>query len=160
MKYILALIVMLAFSARAETNTNTTPDLSVEIASILSGVHQAGSEIYTASKEAIVKSIDFVSEQTPLVVKEFLRWKLLYHFIWITIFVIVSAAIVGGGRKLYNYGQTLNYYKEDCVGISYFIRYCGYLLAIISISHNAFPIAKILYAPRVYLLEYVLNVVK
>lgn len=41
---------------------------------MLKGANDASGEIYGAGKIGIVKAVDFVTEQAPLVVQEFLTW--------------------------------------------------------------------------------------
>ena len=63
-------------SAAVKTNLTVQTTLNDVVIDILRGAKSAGSEIYAASKSAITQAVDFTMEQTPIVVKEFLHWKL------------------------------------------------------------------------------------
>lgn len=52
-----------------------TTNLNQVLIEILSGVKSAGGEVFVASKDAVRKSVDFVSEQAPDVVREFCVWR-------------------------------------------------------------------------------------
>lgn len=75
----------IAIAVGAPTNINQV------LVEILSGTRDAAKEIYGASKKAIHKSIDFVGEQTPDIIKQFLMWRFVSAAIWAVVWLIVSA---------------------------------------------------------------------
>lgn len=158
--------------------TNTTQIVSAEaqetlngvLIDMLKGVKTASGEIYDASRTGITKAVDFAMEQAPLVVQEFLKWKMAEAIISLIFWVIVGIGIYLSYRvckkqiKLNN----LDEFSYIIPGIAAFF-YC-FLLLIGSSGggrHGDFgPVAniktivKVNVAPRVYLIEYVSDTIK
>jgi hypothetical protein len=85
--------------AKTTAHTIVATNLNEVVISMLQGVKTASGEIYDASKTAIIKSVDFASEQAPLVVKEFLHWKMAQAVIYAIIWIIPSLAFFWFARK-------------------------------------------------------------
>ena len=135
--------------ASGETNLQSV------VVDILRGAKNASGEIYQASKAAIVKSVDFAVEQTPLVVKEFLHWRMAQAIIYIVIGLVACGFTLWLAQLL----MTSVEKDSDCEGVmvAWMVRVvCGIVLIAI-VSVNAMTITKICIAPRVYLIEYVVS---
>jgi len=151
--------------AKTTAHTIVATNLNEVVTSMLQGVKTASGEIYDASKTAIIKSVDFASEQAPLVVKEFLHWKMAQAVIYAIIWIIPSLAFFWFARKARllaksdkipeNDKYTTD--KGDLAGWKWFFRIVGIILLMINLSINGMTITQILVAPRVYLIEYVVN---
>jgi hypothetical protein len=137
-------------TAREAVQTN----LNEVIVDILRGVKTAGGEVYQASKTAITKSVDFTMEQAPLVVKEFLAWKVAeavgYLLIWIA---IVSLSLWISHKIL----KSADGNPGDEWFFGWVIRVSSILALIAALGINGMKITKVLVAPRVYLIEYVVD---
>ena len=180
--FITSLVSMLAFTAlptfAAETNKTVLEQVAqdVKVASgytnlnevivdMLKGVKVASGEVYSASKTAITKSVDFTIEQTPLVVKEFLTWRMVSSCVWGVVWILVAGIFFLISYKLTLYmpkADTRSSYgdpsEHNVVGFFKWITLViGMVLIIISIATNGKTIAKIKVAPRVYLIEYVVD---
>ena len=167
MKYIYLIFFSLALAASAyaakptvlEQAKNTakqtvSTNLNEAIVDILRGVKGAGGEIYAASKSAITKSIDFTMEQAPLVVKEFLHWKMAEAIIWMVSVIISAIVAFYFAHRIHKWALE---YDEDLIMVSWFIRAIACATIIAAIGTNGMTITKIAVAPRVYLIEYVVD---
>jgi hypothetical protein len=116
--------------------TNTQETVNSILIDVLKGVKDAGSEMYATSKVGLAKAVDFAMEQAPIVVQEFLSWKMgdaIFNCIFYSIGVIILlGAIIWLKKKL---------------GLA--------VASMIPIKDNIETIIKIKLAPRVYILEYV-----
>ena len=157
----------------ANTSTNSPSTNSVSetlndaVIGILNGVKGASGEIYQASKTAITKSIDFTMEQAPLVVKEFLRWKISEAIIYMVLWSVPALFLFWIARKLNLYSLTDNVPKSDryvadkkdyAIG-KWIIRSVGIIIVLCVVGNYGMTITKIAVAPRVYLIEYVVNTI-
>ena len=155
-------IVETAQQAIASTNINGV------VVDILRGVKDAGSEIYGTTKSTIAKAVEFTVEQAPLVVQEFLRWKLAESIMWIFLsFIPVALLFYTSSRAdtMMNLestpdtdGRVID--KSDCFLAKWITRIVAILILTFAIGINGFTILKISLAPRVYLIEYVADSVK
>ena len=177
MKYLLSLLALLTITFTmpafaADTGTNQTAleqvtatakqtvatNLNEVIVDILRGVKTAGGEVYTASKTAIIKSVDFTMEQAPFVVKEFVAWQIARSVVWICICVAIAILFLWVAKKLINHATDTQNDNEDFIA-GWIIRICCILMIIISFGVNGMRITKVVVAPRVFLIEYVVDVI-
>jgi hypothetical protein len=129
---------------------------------ILKGTRDAGHDIYAASKETIVKAVDFAQEQAPLVVQEFIKWKFCEALLQCVCSVFIMFVILYFLHKL-NKHRIRGVLKNDpdqsfgsavvMVIISFFM--C--ILVIPSAYCSLESIIKIKVAPRIYLIDFVTN---
>ena len=147
--------------------SNATPTINSVMIEILSGTKDAAKEIYGASKEAIHKSIDFVGEQAPDVIKQFLTWRFTYAAIWSCIWLAVASVIFFFSYKLMKFQQKCaadgrknsDDHAVSCVFKWIFILVaCGFIIG--GVGTNAFEMAKIKVAPKVYIIEYVVGLIQ
>jgi len=137
--------------------TNTQETVNTILIDVLKGVKETGSELYAAGKTGVAQAVDFALQQTPLVVQEFLSWKMgdaIFNCIFYSIGVIILlGAIIWLKKKL----EKLEPYEPEVVIYSLTIVFCiGLAVAsMIPIKDNIETIIKIKLAPRVYILEYV-----
>lgn len=147
---------------KATVTTTTINDVVVDI---LQGAKAVGSDIYQSSKATISKAVDFTIEQTPLVVTEFLHWKLaqsIIYFVALLIPVILLLFIARALRKKSESADIPNKSRYDTdkgdyiIGV-WAIRLAALLLLTLNLTFQGLTITKILVAPRVYLIEYVVD---
>jgi hypothetical protein len=137
--------------------TNTQETVNSILIDVLKGVKDAGSEMYATSKVGLAKAVDFAMEQAPIVVQEFISWKMgdaIFNCIFYSIGVIILlGAIIWLKKKL----EKLESYEPEVVIYSLTLVLCiGLAVAsMIPIKDNIETIIKIKLAPRVYILEYV-----
>lgn len=173
--YLLTLSLFTATSFLTAATTNQTAlekttanlkqavatNLNEVIVDILRGVRSASGEVYQASKTAIVKSVDFTMEQTPLVVQEFLKWKLTEAAIWFVVWCLVAGGAFFFAYRIKKYLEKGTAYTTDeWMGLQWVLNIAACLILIVSIGVNGMTIAKISVAPRVYLIEYVVDTIK
>lgn len=108
---------------------------------------------------------DFIAEEAPLVLQEFVHWKIAEHSFWLAVGVgIVLAAWLVGGRLLVKSRQ-LDPHSYDperdfaMIG-SWFLRIGGAIGGTIVSLFQAFYLLQIIVAPRVYLLEWAMQRVR
>jgi hypothetical protein len=143
-------------------------NLNEVVIGILQGVKSAGGEIYSASKTAIVQSVDFAKEQAPLVVKEFLHWKLAEAIIWLAIWSVPAFTLFWFARKCRIRAESDDVPahdrhttdKTDFTAGKWILRTIGLIILTISLGMNAMTITKIAIAPRVFLIDYVVSTIQ
>lgn len=135
---------------------------------MLSGVKDAGHEIYGASKEIIHKSVDFVQEQAPDVVKQFLTWQFFHALIWACIWLAIAGVLYFLAYKLKQYQPKASTKEsQDAPSDHAFVVFFKWItimaasfLIIIGVGTESFEMVKIKVAPKVYIIEYVVNLVQ
>jgi hypothetical protein len=180
-KHVIVALVLSAFTIHAATNpivnqvVQVTKDAAVAAVNsetvqvaktnlnsvmidILSGVRDAGKEIYGASKDAIRSSVNFAQEQAPLVVKEFLRWHMARAVLYAIGFFIPSYFILYFARKLYKYAKEQD--SGDAYGVSAILSAIGLAFFIFGVGSQLMTVTKIAIAPKVYIIEYVVDTIQ
>ena len=61
----------------------------------LEKAQQVGGEVYSATKDGIIKAVDFAKEQIPDVVRELMVWEFSYHLIWAIVGVLACVIALG-----------------------------------------------------------------
>ena len=137
--------------------TNTQETINTILLDVLKGAKEVGSEIYSAGKAGLIQAVDFAMQQAPLVVQEFLSWKMSEAIINLIFFgaafVIAFCFFVFLIKKANEY-----IHSEAIVAIG--LGMVGTLVIMISLLFNFIKpdiqtIMKIKLAPRVYIIEYV-----
>ena len=144
-------------NALAANSTN----INEAIVDILRGAKNAGGEIYAASKTAITKSVDFTMEQAPLVVQEFLYLQIAYALRWFLTFTLIAGLCMYASRLLKKNYEKINAYdmQEMATVFKWVLGFVAAIIMIANISTNGMTVAKVIVAPRVYLIEYVVDTV-
>jgi hypothetical protein len=139
--------------------TNTQETVNSILIDVLKGVKDAGSEMYATSKVGLAKAVDFAVEQAPIVVQEFLSWKMgeaIFNVVAYTIAAIVLFCIT---RFFFKKIKDTNInYPEEIVPLGLGFLFCSAVFCLIifhQLKPNIETIIKIKLAPRVYILEYV-----
>lgn len=178
------MIMLSAYSDDNNTSTNLSnvnstnklvtiqSTLNDVVIDILRGAKTASSEVYSASKSAVIASIDFAKEQVPDVVDQFIRWKLFETIVnivgWIifVIFVLyISKKITQWTDKfrekhpdeLHHY-RDITYYEVGMTG-KWVTRIIAIVIIVTNVWGNGMIISKILVAPKVFLIEYVVDTI-
>ena len=137
--------------------TNTQETINTILLDVLKGAKEVGSEIYSAGKAGLIQAVDFAMQQAPLVVQEFLSWKMSEAIINLIFFgaafVIAFCFFVFLIKKANKY-----IHSEAIVAIG--LGMVGTLVIMISLLFNFIKpdiqtIIKLKLAPRVYIIEYV-----
>lgn len=132
-------------------------NLNMVLVDILSGVRSAGSEVYGASKHAINSSLEFVQKETPEVIEQFLKWRLLRHACIVIAFIILMVCC------FLTFRHCDKNEHEDPSGFLWIGKYVFRILfvgfLIFGVGCNVMEIGKILVAPKVYMIEYVIDTV-
>lgn len=143
-------------------NETIETNLNQVVVEILTGARAASKDIYNASKEAVGKTVDFVSEQAPIVVDEFLKWQCAKAIIWGIIAVVISSILFGLCRKFHKYGSDKENYRNEELAFS--LKWVSFTIAciimIVGLGVNAATVVKIKVAPRVYMIDYVVDSIK
>jgi len=140
--------------------TNTQETVNSILIDVLKGVKDASSEMYATSKVGLAKAVDFAVEQAPIVVQEFLSWKMgeaIFNVIAYTIAAIVLFSVLRFLLKKIKEAD-MNSSPEEIVPIGLGFLFCSVVFCLIiftQLKPNIETIIKIKLAPRVYILEYV-----
>jgi hypothetical protein len=165
--------VVSSTNSAAVTSTNSTfatakTTINDEVVLILQGVNKAGGDIYNASKSAITQAVDFTAKETPIVVTEFLHWKLaeavIYFVAWCipVFFLFYVASRMGKRAKSPEVPENDKHVadKSDYTIGKWIFSGVALILLMINVMNYGMTITKICVAPRVYLIEYVVNAVQ
>lgn len=137
--------------------TNTQETINTILLDVLKGAKEVGSEIYSAGKAGLIQAVDFAMQQAPLVVQEFLSWKMgqaVFNCIFYGIgAAILLSVIIWAKKKMKEAGS------YDDIIVAYTLIFMFSIAALISlmfpIKENIDTIIKIKLAPRVYIIDYV-----
>ena len=138
--------------------TNNQETINTILIDVLKGVKETGSELYAAGKAGVAQAVDFALQQAPLVVQEFLSWKMSEAIINLIFFgvgtVILLFCLVFLLKK-----AKKNIENDAIVPIFFGTAFTVIVLMMLfgTIKNNIQTIAKIKLAPRVYIIEYVTN---
>jgi hypothetical protein len=180
MKYlstILAFSLFIVASANAISITNSTlaevkqtaiTNLNQVVIEVLQSGRAAGSEIYAASKEAIIQSVDFVKSQAPEVFREFILWHLGTAILWFlivgcsSIFLLFASHVANRRSKDPSLPDQHDTFvcKNDFTLIKWVLRTVAFVVLMANLGINGTQIVKISVAPRIYLIEYVVNTIQ
>jgi len=145
----------------------TKATINDAVIDILHGVKAGSGEIYQASKTAITKAVDFTMEQTPLVVNEFLHWKMGEAVFYLVIWSLPAFVVLFIARAFNKRSQSADVPKEDRYKtdqndyaiLKWVCRGIALIIFMVTLSNYGPTIMKIAVAPRVYLIEYVVSTV-
>ncbi len=140
---------------------------------ILRGAKSAGAEVYNASKSAVVASVDFAKNQVPDVVEQFIKWKITERVVYVIGWLVVACFLYVVSRKIKvwsdkfciehpdelhdRYGNLTQY--ETGIFLKWATRVGAIAIITFNIWFNGMTIAKILIAPKVFLIEYVVDTI-
>ena len=149
------------------TGTGVKATINDAVIDILHGAKTASGEIYQASKTAITKAVDFTIEQAPLVVKEFIHWKLAEAIIYALAWAIPAFILLYIARVFKKRSESADVPKEDRFKtdqndysiLKWCFRVAALIMLTINLTTHGLTITKICVAPRVYLIEYVVSTV-
>ena len=136
--------------------TNNQETINTILIDVLKGVKEAGSELYAVGKAGVAQAVDFALQQAPLVVQEFLSWKMSEAIINLIFFgigtVIMLFCLSFLLKKAKKYSD-----HEEIVPIFFATAFTVIVLIFLlrNIKNDIQTIAKIKLAPRVYIIEYV-----
>jgi hypothetical protein len=139
--------------------TNTQETVNSILIDVLKGVKDAGSEMYATSKVGLAKAVDFAVEQAPIVVQEFLSWKMGEAIFNVALYTIAAIVLFCITRFFFKKIKDTNInYPEEIVPLGLGFLFCSAVFCLIifhQLKPNIETIIKIKLAPRVYILEYV-----
>ena len=139
--------------------TNTQETINSILIDVLKGVKDAGSEMYATSKVGLAKAVDFAVEQAPIVVQEFLSWKMGEAIFNVALYTIAAIVLFCITRFFFKKIKDTNInYPEEIVPLGLGFLFCSAVFCLIifhQLKPNIETIIKIKLAPRVYILEYV-----
>lgn len=188
--YLFLVLFLFAYPALAQTNsaTNAPVTLKGELAhaqqlvatnasqimvEILTGVKNEGGKIYTGTKEALGQAYETVKKETPEVIREFMLWRMMHHGIWMVTFIVLAGIAFYWSRRFkklaeacppptenrYGHGYT-DHGKSAFQAAQYVLVAVTSLILLFGVFNNAYPMLKIAVAPRVYIIEYVVDTVQ
>ncbi len=145
----------------------TKATINDAVIDILHGVKTGSGEIYQASKTAITKAVDFTVEQAPLVVSEFLHWKLAEAVIYLVAWSIPAFILLAIARAFNLRSKSADVPKEDRYKtdqndyaiLKWVFRAVALICLTFTLTSYGMVVTKILVAPRVYLIEYVVSTI-
>jgi hypothetical protein len=145
----------------------TKATINDAVIDILHGVKAGSGEIYQASKTAITKAVDFTMEQAPIVVNEFLHWKMAEAIIYLVAWSIPAIILLCIARAFNKRSNSADVPKEDRYKtdqndyaiLKWIFRSVALVFLTLTLVNYGMTVVKIAVAPRVYLIEYVVSTV-
>ena len=136
--------------------TNTQETVNTILIDVLKGVKETGSELYAAGKTGVAQAVDFALQQTPLVVQEFLSWKMSEAIINLIFFGVATVIMLFCLVFLLKKAKK-NIENDAIVPIFFgtFFTVIALIFLLRNIKNDIQTIAKIKLATRVYIIEYV-----
>lgn len=148
----------------AENNTNSIPtSVDQAVIEILTGVKSAGAEIYSTSKIAAAQSVDFLKSEAPDVFRQFLIVHMIRNICYLLTFASISIVFFFLANKLNKYANDpeLRCSERDNAGAFKIVcLILGTTILIVNFSVNVPDIFTIWLAPKIYMIEYVVNHVR
>ena len=136
--------------------TNNQETINTILIDVLKGVKETGSELYAAGKAGVAQAVDFALQQAPLVVQEFLSWKMSEAIINLIFFGVGTVILLF--CLIFLLKKAKKNIENDAIVPIFF----GTLFTVITliallnnIKKDIQTIVKIKRAPRVYIIEYV-----
>jgi FtsH-binding integral membrane protein len=136
--------------------TNNQETINTILIDVLKGVKETGSELYAAGKAGVAQAVDFALQQAPLVVQEFLSWKmseaiinLIFFGIGTVIMLFCLVFLLKKAKKNIDNDGIVPIFFGTCFTVIVLIALLG------SIKKEIQTVVKIKLAPRVYIIEYV-----
>lgn len=145
-------ILSLAFSVLHAEEAKPQRDYKEEALSLIIDKARQYSE---AGEMAVGKAIDLAQQEAPEVIKEYLTWKFI-EAAWIPACMLFVAACLAG-VFFYCFKQE---YKYDGHHISMVFSVTFGIMALIVFACNIMKPVQIAVAPRVYLMDQVISVLK
>ena len=124
---------------------------------------EKGEELAQFMMDTLKDSKDFVMEQAPDVIQQFIAWKTCQHGMLVVLFVVLSLVLVCVMRWAWRYaGKEMNevdrpLFRFLAVGCAGGGGSVGFVVGTIL---NLFWFVEVLVAPKVYLLEWAASVLK
>ena len=121
-------------------------------------------EAVDITKQGILKGVEVLQEQCPLLVKEILRWEFAVSLLWCMVGVIFFIITTCFTIMLWKKWMGSDDWKKDCPddGLRQMIGFVNLLFFVpwvCVICHNI-EWLKIIIAPRLFLVEYVTQLIK
>jgi len=164
---VLALLALSTVSTFAQTNA--TPDVATTVkqtvstninqvmVEILSGVKDASGEAYKFSKKELGQGYDFLKKEAPQVLEEFLKWQVAKSIIYIIIAFAVACILYYVTVRIGRYADG-SYGDETLHALKWMVRLAAIAMFIAVTTKHGMTVTKIAVAPRVYIIQYVMDV--
>ncbi len=110
-------------------------------------------------QEGILRAVELMETEAPLVVKELLRWHFAISLIWFLIPMCVAIVMASYLKKMWAWAISV---ADDTEGLSIIGGTVYTIVAgiLISVGLSTTNWLQILVAPRLFLIEYIANMVK
>lgn len=108
----------------------------------------------------VKQGADFVSEQAPLFIQEFITYKIWFYSFWIIMSVVISIICAFIFRKGYKLSQDNNSYNDELYCVMMFISGFMILTMFIVLCCCSEALIKVYFAPRYFLVDQLLSLGK
>jgi len=152
--------------AKENAKTMVATNINQVLIEILTGAKAASGEVYSASKITIGQTYDFVKKETPQVIAEILRWKLVECCVRTGVWGSFTFILLGFSMKLSSWrkkatpSNSHSDSREMASAFKWILRCVALLLLILNLGYNGMTVSKIVSAPRVYIIEYVIDTIQ
>ena len=142
--------------------------LDTALASALTKAAESSGKMWDFSATAVGKAVDTVQSEAPLVISEFLRWKVIEQLMPMLGWAFCITLLICLYRITAKWVKSENYDPDASDGFDGFCGVAGRVIPLfvimlifcMSIVPRLTQVAKIGLAPRVYLIEYAVDTFK
>jgi len=132
------------------TDENKTPTDAFQ--SLLMDAANTAHQGLDATKASVTSALNFVQTQAPDVIHELIMWHLVCAIMWVIIGLFFVIPCVLTWKRSWKY-------TSDDTFPTIILNGGGSLIGGVAILVNAFIVAKILIAPKLWLLEYAISII-
>lgn len=108
----------------------------------------------------VKQGADFVKEQAPLFIQEFITYKIWSYSFWIILSIVIFIACAFIFRKGYKLSQNSNSYYDELYFAMMFISGLIMLIMFIVLCCCSEELLKVCFAPRYFLIDHLLSLGK
>lgn len=122
--------------------------------------------IIEQTKEGIAKGIEIAQQQTPDLINQLLRWQFAKHLFWVILgfsmflicLILIKIIIKISEKEDFDFAEPSSSFIVAFIWV--IIIGLGTLLSLISYPYNVLTLIQIKIAPKIYLLEYISDLLK
>lgn len=140
-------------SASTAATPATIPDVPDQLKSVVADLLKQGAE-------GVHSGAVWVQGQLPDLVKQFIALNIVRDIYWIVLGALFFGLGWFFGKKVWNLSKNGHYRDPGLEVGAVFIWLMGFIGGFLLISINVYDLLQLLVAPKIYILEYVIGLVK
>lgn len=157
-----------------ETGALVATNANQLLIEILTGMKNEGGKVYIGTKEAVGQAYESVKRETPEVIRGFMLWRIIHHTLWMGVFASLACIAFYWSRgfkklaadcpppvKIDSYHNRWDDHgKQTFTILRYVLVAVTVLFLLLGCTTNLYSMLKIHTAPKVYIIEYVVDTIQ